>query len=781
MNTRYLVLPLSLSFALAAPQAHALGLGQLRVKSGLNQPLVAEIPILSATQAELDQLDVRLASPDAFARVGLERPGQLTANLQFSLGKNERGQPVILVTTAGKFQEPLLSFLVEAEWGKGTVTREYTALIDPPYIAPAIIKPMTTPMIAAEAPVAPVAAPVAIAEPPASAPEPAPAVADAMPMAAEPPKLQVQPSPPPQPVAAAPEPMPEPFTPVAPEPAPTPEPAPQAIAAAPEPAPEAIAAAPEPEPVAPPMPEPAPAPEAVPGEITVDRGQTLSAIASGVLPDDSVSLNQMMLALLRANPEAFDDDNINRLKSGAVLRIPGRDEAVSLTPDQAAALVREQANAWRAPRQAVPQPAESLAAEEAPAVAESPVAEPAPAPAIAAKPPRSSRLEIVPPSGRAARGTQSGAAVGAGGTELRAELVEAKEDLAARNAEVSDLKTQIADLEKMNADRQNMIAVQDSNLKAMQERLAQLEAQQAGTPASAAAAPAEAGAPAIAPAPAAPEAIPLYLNPYVLGGGTLVLIGGLVLLMRRKKAATDEIPEPTSRRLSDDVNLRASFAKTQVGVAVAPPVAAPVAAPAPVAAAPVVAAPPADPELDARLAAIASRPQDLEAHLNLLRLYHGRGDATDYEASAQAMRLQVASTMDPRWREAVIMGASLMPGHPLFSQAGWNSARVEPEPARAPAPVADVIDVIEDNGDLSFDDVDGDGGAADDYATTTAQDFAPSAPAADDDASATRIELAKAYLDIGDLEGARSMLEEVLVEGGPSARATAEQILREIG
>ena len=71
----------------------------------------------------------------------------------------------------------------------------------------------------------------------------------------------------------------------------------------------------------------------------------------------------------------------------------------------------------------------------------------------------------------------------------------------------------------------------------------------------------------------------------MLGGGTLVLIGGLVLLMRRKKAATDEIPEPTSRRLSDDVNLRASFAKTQVGVAVAPPVAAPVAAPAPVAAA----------------------------------------------------------------------------------------------------------------------------------------------------------------------------------------------------
>jgi len=51
---------------------------------------------------------------------------------------------------------------------------------------------------------------------------------------------------------------------------------------------------------------------------------------------------------------------------------------------------------------------------------------------------------------------------------------------------------------------------------------------------------------------------------------------------------------------------------------------------------------------------------------------------------------------------------------------------------------------------------------------------------AEDEASATRIELAKAYLDIGDLDGARSMLEEVLIEGGPSAKAEAGRILREL-
>jgi pilus assembly protein FimV len=52
---------------------------------------------------------------------------------------------------------------------------------------------------------------------------------------------------------------------------------------------------------------------------------------------------------------------------------------------------------------------------------------------------------------------------------------------------------------------------------------------------------------------------------------------------------------------------------------------------------------------------------------------------------------------------------------------------------------------------------------------------------AEDEASATRIELAKAYLAIGDLDGARSMLEEVLAEGGPIARGEASRILKEIG
>src|SRR5690606_7814664 len=57
----------------------------------------------------------------------------------------------------------------------------------------------------------------------------------------------------------------------------------------------------------------------------------------------------------------------------------------------------------------------------------------------------------------------------------------------------------------------------------------------------------------------------------------------------------------------------------------------------------------------------------------------------------------------------------------------------------------------------------------------------PASPPLDDDASATKIELARAYLDIGDVEGAKAMLEEVIAEAGPAGRAEAEKLLKEIG
>ncbi|MEN9725726.1 MAG: hypothetical protein RL434_92 [Pseudomonadota bacterium] len=105
--------------------------------------------------------------------------------------------------------------------------------------------------------------------------------------------------------------------------------------------------------------------EAAQGGITVPAGGTAWELALDYRPDRSISVHQMMIALVRANPEAFLDGNVNRLRRGVVLRMPERSEIEALDPPAATAEFERQTEAWRALRQ-------SLA---------TPVAEPAPVPA----------------------------------------------------------------------------------------------------------------------------------------------------------------------------------------------------------------------------------------------------------------------------------------------------------------------------------------------------------------------------------------------------------------
>ena len=104
--------------------------------------------------------------------------------------------------------------------------------------------------------------------------------------------------------------------------------------------------------------------------------------------------------------------------------------------------------------------------------------------------------------------------------------------------------------------------------------------------------------------------------------------------------------------------------------------------------------------------------------------------------------------------------------------ASEPEADAEAEPGFLLEPESDAVS------DGAFELVDPDAPAADPGADT---EMADAAASADDDASATKIELAKAYLDIGDVDGARGMLEEVVAEGSPAVRAEAERLLREIG
>ncbi len=109
----------------------ALGLGEIHLKSALNQPFDASIDLLSVKPDELDGVKVTLATPEAFERVGADRLFILT-KLRYEPDLDEEGRPVIRVTTRQTIREPFLNFLIEVNWAKGRLVREYTVLLDPP-------------------------------------------------------------------------------------------------------------------------------------------------------------------------------------------------------------------------------------------------------------------------------------------------------------------------------------------------------------------------------------------------------------------------------------------------------------------------------------------------------------------------------------------------------------------------------------------------------------------------------------------------------------------------
>lgn len=121
----------SLSLSGVTGVSHALGLGEIEMYSALNQSLDAEIAILSATDAELQNMQVRLAPSDAFARAGLEQLPVLST-VVFAVDRRPDGKAVVKVTSDGPVLEPFLNFLIEVEApGSVKLVREYTVLLNP--------------------------------------------------------------------------------------------------------------------------------------------------------------------------------------------------------------------------------------------------------------------------------------------------------------------------------------------------------------------------------------------------------------------------------------------------------------------------------------------------------------------------------------------------------------------------------------------------------------------------------------------------------------------------
>src|ERR1700726_3082892 len=141
----------------------ALGLGEIHLNSALNEPMNADIDLIAATPDELTALRATLAGRDAFTRYGIDRP-QFLSSLTFKVGKGKDGRDALLVRSTDAIPEPFVTFLVEVNWARGRLMREYTVLLDPPVYTPgetaSTAAPVTAPTVAA-APIPRAAAPAA--------------------------------------------------------------------------------------------------------------------------------------------------------------------------------------------------------------------------------------------------------------------------------------------------------------------------------------------------------------------------------------------------------------------------------------------------------------------------------------------------------------------------------------------------------------------------------------------------------------------------------------------
>lgn len=131
MASRTLRYSLGLLALLAAQWASAVGLGEIQLQSAMNEPLRAEIALLSIGDLNESQITAKLASPEDFQRGGIEREFQL-ADMRFKVDLSNTANPVIRVSSRHPMKEPYLNFLLELRWTSGRLLREYTLLLDLP-------------------------------------------------------------------------------------------------------------------------------------------------------------------------------------------------------------------------------------------------------------------------------------------------------------------------------------------------------------------------------------------------------------------------------------------------------------------------------------------------------------------------------------------------------------------------------------------------------------------------------------------------------------------------
>jgi len=410
-----------LVLALQSTAAFALGLGNIRVLSQPGEPLLAQIPLLSNNPEELNGATAALASADTFKRVGLPAPRGQVRDLQFAFTQDKNERAVIQVSTVTPIQVPSLSFLIEVNWAQGRIVREYSTLVSTPETLTALNEPLI------ELPEGAQSNLIVREMEPTHDPLAMPLVDDIWPEVAdqEPKEISAE-------AESA-------FT---------------VIPATPPRSTRSSSTA---------------FSSAFDGkQVTVQRGQTLGQIAGAISRKNGQSLDQTMIAMLRANPQAFINGNLNLLREGAVLRVPDQEELNQVSATQARTMVREHMSQWQQNRGPVLQPAVASVTEN-PAVTTVSLESPTPTPSTS-----DARLEIAPAVAANQPNAHNTTGLEAGGTGSRLSAgALLQEELASREAELKELHERVSELEALQKKQQALIELKDADLAAAQQRLAE--------------------------------------------------------------------------------------------------------------------------------------------------------------------------------------------------------------------------------------------------------------------------------------------------------------------
>lgn len=769
----------------------ALGLGEIKLESFLNEPLRATIDLVNMGGLHADEIKVRLGTSDDFDRLGLERAYFLTS-IKFEVSDSGSGGARIILSTEEAVLEPYLDFIVEARWPSGRLLREYTVLVDPPVFAQGSQVVSASQRVEEVEGIAASQAREQAAATGAQVDEDDPAIGNwgTTDNGAGGTRVQMRDS------DLPPGAMPQRNYGSAASAAPTPG-----------------------------------------SRYMIGRDQTLWGIASRAKPAGA-SVHQTMLDIQRLNPDAFINGNINRIKAGYIIYLPTAEDISAADVSSTIAQVREQNAAWSEGRDAqlnaTKRPSLTITAEpEEPAAADGVQSTP-PAPVA------DTRAAAVgkPSTSPASTATEAVDAASLTTADAQQRLAAIEEQLATLQRIVTLKDDQIAALQGALADAGVTTPVEaaadptadvgtppvaDSNAdiaaapvaesKPASETAAVAEpepASTAGTQKSLPELPTTSAQPEV-PATASDSSWMSYLL-YALGALVLVGVGGFMFSQRRKSEAqvtgsernaalredvfsdvrlkeqsiTLESPE---RELEEQSPTISSRNNRGYGERKHDEYASDVDAADAIAEADIyIAYGRHQQAIDLLNSALATESSNPVYRLKLLEIYTELNNRAG--AESQFAQIRASGNSDSIARAETLMETLRLDDAPeppsaIVRAPAAGDPRLPPNPLElmpdtrtsleadfAGLEIEERAASIDDDLDLSGDFGRGHADGFDDEELVIA---------ADSNGLSTKLDLARAYLDMGDDDGARQILDEVVAEGSEQLKAEARALLDRIG